>query len=237
LKAIILAGGKGARLLPYTEYIPKPLVPIRDMPILEIILRQLISYGFDDITISVGHLAGLIEARFEDSDIKKEVELKYIKEEAPLGTAGSLSLLEGIGETFLVMNGDILTTLDYDKLVRFHKDSGNMLTIAGYKKSVNIDLGVMELDAKGQLKDYIEKPEKSFKVSMGIYIYEPAVLSYVKQKEYLDFPSLVKRLLAAGERVGAFPFEGYWLDIGRHDDYAKAVDEYDSIKDRLFRKR
>ena len=237
MKAIILAGGKGVRLMPYTTYIPKPLVPIKDVPILEIILKQLISYGFKDITISVGHLAGLIEAYFQNLGIKKLAKLKYVVENKPLGTAGSLSLLKGMDRTFLVMNGDILTTLDYRKLIDFHKKSGSILTIATYKKSVNIDLGVMEVAENNVIRRYIEKPKESFKVSMGIYVYEPAVMNYIKSGKYLDFPTLVNKLLKAGEKVSSFPFEGYWLDIGRHEDYAKAQKEFDGIKTHIFKKR
>lgn len=236
MKTVILAGGKGVRLLPLTTSIPKPLVPIRNKPILEIILKQLASYGLTDVTISVGHLAKLIEAYCNGVTFTKQMKLSYLREAAPLGTAGSLSLLRGITGTFLVMNGDILTTLDYNKFIRFHKDSGNILTIAAYKKFVDIDLGVMKMDSENILIKYIEKPREHFSVSMGIYAYESKVLSYIKSKTYLDFPSLVNKLLKAGEKVGGFPFIGYWLDIGRHDDYARAQDEFDKIKKGLFKK-
>jgi len=237
MKAIILAGGKGVRLLPHTAFIPKPLVPIGEKPILEIILRQLISYGLNDIAISVGHLSGLIEAYFQNSDIKKLAKISYVRENKPLGTAGSLSLIKGLKDTFIVMNGDILTTLDYKKLIDFHKRAKSILTIATYKKSVDIDLGVMETNKENILMRYIEKPKESFKVSMGIYVYEPAVMDYIEPGKYLDFPSLVNKLLKAGEKVMSFPFEGYWLDIGRHEDYAKAQEEFDGIKGKLFKKR
>ena len=223
------------RLLPYTTFFPKPLVPIKEKPILDIILRQLVSYGFDDITISVGHLAELIEAYFEKSDIKKEAKLTYVKEDKPLGTAGSLSLVKDLDETVLVMNGDILTTIDYQKLVRFHRKSKSALTIASFSRSLQVDLGVMEIGKNMRLTNYIEKPVKNFDVSMGIYVYEPKAVSYIIPDKYLDFPTLVHRLLKAGEKVSAFPFKGYWRDIGRHDDYALAQEEYTKIKTKLFK--
>ena len=158
MKAIILAGGKGVRLMPYTTFIPKPLVPVGEKPILDIILRQLASYGFKDITVSVGHLAGLISAYFNSSDIAGSIKLSYVKEVKPMGTAGSLLLIKGLKDTFLVMNGDILTTFDYRKMTEFHKKSGSILTIATCRKKVDIDLGVMETDPDNRLTGYIEKP-------------------------------------------------------------------------------
>ena len=231
MKAVILAGGGGTRLAPYTTIFPKPLVPIGHRPILDIIIRQLSYYGFRDIILTVGPLAELIQAYFQNANSKlPDVNLTYIKERKPLGTAGSLSLIKGLDETFLVMNGDILTTMDYSKLVAYHKKRGSTLTIGTHRKYVKIDLGVIKTDEEGVLTGYSEKPEKEYLVSMGVYVYEPAILKYMKPGAYLDFPDLVLRLLDNGEKVVSYPCDDYWLDIGRHEDYALAQEKYEKMK-------
>lgn len=231
MKTVILAGGKGTRLLPYTAVLPKPLVPMGQRPILDIIIRQLAHYGFRDIILTVGHLAELIQAYFNNSNTPSGVKLTYIKEHQPTGTAGSLSSISGLDKTFLVMNGDILTSMDYSKLVAYHRDKGGILTIGMHKKQVKIDLGVIETDKDGILTGYIEKPEKIYRVSMGVYVYEPAVLKYIKPNTYLDFPELVLRLLESGEKVIGYSCDDYWLDIGRHEDYVQANDEFEKMKE------
>lgn len=234
MKAIILAGGKGTRLEPYTTVFPKPLVPIGEKPILDIIIRQLAYYGFRDIVLTVGYLSELIRAYFKDGlrDLPR-VKLTYVQEHRPTGTAGSIRSIHGLKETFLVMNGDLLTTLNYRKLIQYHRKRRAILTIAMHTKRVKIDLGVMEIDRDSTLKSYIEKPEKTYNVSMGIYVYEPEVLSYIEPNAYLDFPHLVQKLLASGEKVAAYPSDDFWLDIGNHDDYARAQLEFDRLK-KLF---
>lgn len=229
MKAVILAGGKGTRLEPYTTIFPKPLVPIGNRPILDIIIRQLAYYGFRDIILTVGHLSELIQAYFKNgiTDLAHDIKLTYVKEHMPTGTAGSLRSIPGLKETFLVMNGDLLTTLDYNKLVAHHRKKGGILTIAMHKKHVKIDLGVMEINSDGFLDSYMEKPEKIYNVSMGIYVYEPEALSYIEPNSYLDFPHLVQRLLDAGEKVAAYTCDDFWLDIGNHDDFAKAQVEFE----------
>lgn len=234
MKAVILAGGKGTRLAPYTAVLPKPLMPMGDMPILEVVLRQLKSRGIDSVDIAVGHLAELIRALFGCGE-KLGLDIRYSIEDAPLGTAGPLTLVDGLGEeTFLVMNGDILTTLDYADLVRHHKAHGAVATIAMYTRQVKIDFGVLETDEHGRLRDIIEKPTKEYSVSMGIYVFEPHVLKYLKHNERRDFPDLVKDLLAAGEHVAVYPFSGYWLDIGRPDDFARAVEEFEARRNEFL---
>lgn len=236
MKAVILAGGRGTRLEPYTTVFPKPLVPIGNRPILDIIIRQLAYYGFRDIVLTVGHLSELIQAYFNNgvSDLEYDVKLSYVKERTPTGTAGSLSSIQGLKETFLVMNGDLLTTLDYNKLVAYHRKQGGILTIAMHKKRVKIDLGVMELNSGGFLKSYTEKPEREYSVSMGIYVYEPKVLTYIEPNSHLDFHLLVERLLKAGEKVAAYPCDDFWLDIGNHDDFAKAQVEFEKQKNKFL---
>jgi NDP-mannose synthase len=235
MKAVILAGGKGTRLAPYTTIFPKPLVPIGDRPILEIIIRQLVRHGIGDILVSIGHLGELIEAYFQNGHRNiPGLDLKYFRESQPLGTAGPLALIPGLDETFLVMNGDVLTTLDYQALVRFHHTCGAALTIAMHGKSVAVDLGVLEINEQCELTGYQEKPVLNLKVSMGIYVYEPRVLKYVEKGSYLDFPNLVQRLLAHGERVCGYQCEDYWLDIGRREDYELAQQEYQSRSEFQF---
>ena len=232
MRAVILAGGKGTRLRPYTTVIPKPLMPVGDRPILEIIIRQLKYYGFSQVTMAVGYLAELVEAYFSDGN-KYGIKIDYSREDRPLGTIGSLSLIDGLDETFLVMNGDVLTNLDYRKLLNFHKKNHTVATIATYNKAVKIDLGVLEMDEGFRLKQYIEKPTLRYHVSMGIYVFEPEILGFIESNGYLDFPDLVLILMKAGKKVMAFPFDGYWLDIGRQEDYVRAQEEFETLKEKL----
>lgn len=235
MKAVILAGGKGTRLRPYTTAFPKPLMPVGDKPILEIIVRQLESHGINEIIMAVGHLAELIMTFFGDGS-KFGVRIKYSREDEPLGTAGPLSLIKDeLTETFLVMNGDILTTLNYSDLIEYHKRSGAIATIALNKRDVYIDFGVVELDEDSNITDYIEKPTLHYLVSMGIYVFEPEVLKYIPNNKKFDFPDLVKKLISAGEKVKGYIYDGYWLDIGRPEDYEKACNEIDKIYDDLFK--
>jgi NDP-sugar pyrophosphorylase family protein len=232
MRAVILAGGKGTRLRPYTTVIPKPLMPVGDRPILDLIIRQLKHYGFSRVTMAVGYLAELIEAYFSDGN-KYGIKIDYSREDEPLGTIGSLRLIDGLDKTFLVMNGDVLTNLDCWKLVNFHKKNHAVATIATYNKAVKIDLGVLEMDEGFRLKQYIEKPTLRYHVSMGIYVFEPEILSFIEPNGYLDFPDLVLTLMKAGKKVIAFPFDGYWLDIGRQEDYVRAQEEFETLKEKL----
>jgi NDP-mannose synthase len=227
MKAVILAGGRGARLAPYTTVFPKPLVPIGDRPVLEIIIRQLLRQGIGDICLSVGYLGELIEAYFQNGHRNLPgLSLSYVRESRPLGTAGPLAGIPGLDETFLVMNGDILTTLDYEALRAFHTSAGAALTVAMRRKDVRIDLGVLETNDRRELVAYREKPVYSFDCSMGIYVYEPRVLRYIKKDDPLDFPDLVIRLLDCGEKVVGFHSEDFWLDIGCREDYELAQQEF-----------
>ncbi|NPE27388.1 NTP transferase domain-containing protein [Methanococcoides sp. SA1] len=233
MQAVILAGGKGTRLAPYTTVLPKPLMPIGDMPILEIVIRQLKKNGFTDIVLAVGHLAGLIEAYFGDGS-KWGVNITYSIEDEPLGTAGPLSLIDDLNENFLVMNGDLLTNVNYSDLMRFHLENGALSTVSMYTKDVPISLGVLELDDNGKITDYIEKPTLKYKVSMGIYVFNRKILKQIKKREYLDFPDLIKNLIGQDENVSGYMFEGYWMDIGRYEDYSKVLEEFESVKDELL---
>lgn len=227
MKAVILAGGKGTRLAPYTTSFPKPLVPIGRYPIVEILIRQLVAEGIDEVALTVGYLAELIRAYFlQRPKLVEKAHLSYVSETRPTGTAGSLAFVPGLSETFLVMNGDVLTTLKFRDLVEYHRRCGGVLTIATHRKVVKIDLGVIREDTNNLVTDYLEKPELDYLVSMGIYVYEPKVLQYIEPDEHLDFPDLVLRLLRCGERVVTYHSEDLWLDIGRPEDYEKATQEF-----------
>jgi NDP-sugar pyrophosphorylase family protein len=227
MRAVMLAGGKGVRLHPFTVVFPKPLVPLGDRPIIEVLIQRLIAFGITDITLTLGHLAELIKAYFQHRpQLMAQARLRYVDEEEPTGTAGSLASVEGLDQTFLVMNGDLLTDLDFDALVSFHRRQRAALTIAAHRRLVKIDLGVLECGDDYRIIGYNEKPELSYDVSMGIYVYEPSVLKFIASGKYLDFPDLVLKLIAAGEKVCAMPCDCLWLDIGRPDDYARAQEIY-----------
>jgi NDP-mannose synthase len=226
MRAVILAGGSGTRLRPYTTVLPKPLIPVGERPILELILRQLAAAGFTGIDLCVGHLSELIRAYFADSATRPDgLELRYRREEEPLGTEGALHLIDRPEEPFLVMNGDILTTLDYAQFLRFHAAHGAALTIASHRKDVQLALGVIESDG-GQVSGFIEKPALRYEVSMGIYAYSPNALDHVPPRRF-DFPDLVLALLDAGESVATYHFEGPWFDIGTRDEHERAVAAYE----------
>lgn len=236
LKAIILAGGKGTRLRPFTASFPKPLVPLGDTPVVEVLIRRLIEFGVTDITMTLGHLAELMQAYFAHRrELMDRLDLKFIIEDQPTGTAGSVSLVDGLNDTFLVMNGDLLTDLNFHDLVDFHRRKGAVLTIATRRREVKIDLGVLEYDANNRITAYREKPETTYDVSMGVYVYEPAALEYIPKGARFDLPDLVLKLIAAGRQVCAFPTDCQWLDIGRPDDYARAQELYEEKADSFVR--
>jgi NDP-sugar pyrophosphorylase family protein len=235
MKAVVLAGGKGTRLAPYTKILPKPLMPIGDMPILEILLRQMHTAGVREVFLTVGHLAELLRTFFQDGD-RLGLRIHYSFEEQPLGTAGPLSLIaEHLTDTFLVTNGDVLTTLDIRELVEAHRKSGAIATIASHMRQVKIDLGVLQMNGSAELTGYIEKPNYDFFVSMGMYVFEPGVLKYIDYNQYLDFPDLVLKMLKHGERIIGYRFDGYFQDLGRPDDYEQAVQEFELLRSRILR--
>jgi NDP-sugar pyrophosphorylase family protein len=227
MRAVILAGGRGSRLAPYTTVIPKPLLPVDDKPILEIILRQLARAGFDHITLALGYMSSYFHAFIaQHRSLKTLARIDFIEEEKPTGTAGSLAFVPGLRGTFLVMNGDIFTNLDYRALLAHHHVQKGTLTIALHQKDVHIDLGVVKTDDTGRVVEYVEKPSLAFGVSMGIYVYSDEVLSFIEPGEYLDFPSLVGRLLAAGKKVVVYPNNACWLDLGRVEDLQRASEVF-----------
>ncbi|TMM04753.1 MAG: nucleotidyltransferase family protein [Actinobacteria bacterium] len=223
MRAVILAGGLGTRLRPYTTIIPKPLVPVGDRPILEHIMGRLAGCGVTKIDLCVSHLGELIQLYFsQEGMVPPEVELDWHWEDEPQGTAGALRSVPGLDETFITMNGDILTSLDYRELVAFHREQGATLTIATHAKAVPVDLGVITSDA-GRVVGYDEKPTLHYDVSMGIYVYEPRALAYIAHNGPCQFPDLVVRLLEAGEHVAAFNSDADWYDIGTLDEYERAI--------------
>jgi NDP-mannose synthase len=234
MKGIVLAGGKGARLAPYTKILPKPLMPIGDMPILEVILLQMKYSGINDIVLTVGHLSQLLHAFFNSGE-RLGLNISYSYEEKPLGTAGPLSLIKDLNETFLVINGDVLTTLDLSELTEYHKINNAILTIASHQRQEKIDLGVIHFDGSNQVIQYEEKPTLNFMVSMGIYIFEPEVMKYIQPDEYLDFPDLVRKLIMAGEKVVGYPFNGYWQDLGRPADYERASIDFETMRSQFLK--
>jgi NDP-sugar pyrophosphorylase family protein len=235
-RAVILAGGLGTRLRPYTTVLPKPLMPIGDRPVLDIVIRQLKAHGFDRVTIATGHLAELIEAFFRDGEAYG-IPIDYFREQEPLGTVGALALIDDLSEPFMVMNGDVLTDIDYARFLDDHRSSDATATIATTHRDVQISLGVMQFGDDGditRLTGYIEKPKIAYEVSMGVYAFEPRVLSQIETGKRLDFPELILRLIGAGEVVRAWRSDDYWLDIGRHDDYEQATEEFERMRHRLI---
>lgn len=229
MQALILAGGRGTRLHPYTTVLPKPLMPVGDYPILEIILRQLKGAGITDVILAVGYLSQLLEAFFQKGE-RLGLNISYSFEERALGTAGPIALaMEQLEDDFLVMNGDLMTTLKYQNLIAFHQDKGAAATIGIYQRDVKVDFGVLETDAQGKLVRYVEKPTYHFDVSMGVNVLNKnAIQPYLKVGEYLDIPDLMRKLCQDGHPVHCYRESCYWLDIGRMDDYRTATEIFES---------
>jgi NDP-mannose synthase len=230
MQTIILAGGKGTRLKPYTTVLPKPLMPIGDMPILEIVVKQLKFYGCTKIIMAVGHLKELLMSFF-NSGKRWDLDIKYSFEDKPLGTAGPLKLIDpdDIEDNFIVMNGDVLTDLDYGKFFEFHKNNNALCTIATYQKPVKISLGVLEL-TDGVLTNYIEKPTLNYTVSMGVYAFKKETLNYIPKNEFFDFPDLIKKLIKEEKKVASYLFNNFWLDIGTPSDFDIATETFEQNK-------
>jgi NDP-mannose synthase len=227
MKAVILAGGKGTRLAPYTTVLPKPLVPVGGVPILETVLRQLRHHGCREVVLAVGYLGALIRAYLDQAPIAGRVTLRYHHEHEPLGTAGALATIDGLDEPFLAMNGDLLTTLDYTAMMRFHRERNAALTIAVTERRFQVEVGVLGMDRDDQVIGIEEKPIQRYPASMGIYIYSPSVLKMMDPGTYLDVPNLVLRLIDAGERVVGFRNDAFWLDMGNRADYERASEAFE----------
>jgi len=228
MKAVILAGGKGSRLKPYTMVIPKPLMPIGDLPILEILLRQLKKAGIEEIILAVGYMAHLFQAFFQNGE-RYGLQISYSFENEPLGTAGPIAnVLHDLSSNFIVLNGDLLTTLNYSNIINFHIERQAAATIGLYHRDVKIDFGVINTTDEGQLREYIEKPTYSFQVSMGVNVFNrDRVAPYLIPGKHLDIPDLMTKMMRDGLPVLGYQEECYWLDIGRLEDYQTANEIFD----------
>ena len=231
---VILAGGRGTRLRPYTSSLPKPLVPIGDeASILEIVLRQLVGHGFRSATLAIGHLGQLIRAYVGDGT-RWGISVDYAEEDEPLGTMGPVvAILDRLPAQFLVMNGDVLTDLDYAALLAAHGEWGAPLTVASYAREVHIDFGVLEVEGH-TVSGFHEKPVLPYTVSMGVYALSQEALRPYTAGHALGFDDLVRDLLARGTPPASYRFDGYWLDIGRPEDYDRANAEFDERRSILL---
>jgi NDP-sugar pyrophosphorylase family protein len=233
-RAVILAGGKGTRLRPYTVVLPKPLMPIGDYPILEVIVRQLAHDGFTHITMAVSHQAEIIKAFFGDGE-RWGLQIDYSLETMPLSTMGPMKLIEDLPDNFLVMNGDILTDLDFDRFYQYHLTNKHHFTIASYDREQRSEYGVLEVNGADLLCGFQEKPVVHYEVSMGIYMMNREVLNYIPEGEPYGFDHLMEDLIKADNLAHTLKFDGYWLDIGRADDYMRAIDEFEHLKQRFLK--
>lgn len=233
IKAVILAGGKGTRLKPLTAVFPKPLVPLGSKPIIEILLRRLGGFGLTDITICTGYLSELIMAVCEDG-AKFGLNITYSREEAPLGTAGPLGGIQGLTDPFVVMNGDLLTTLNFEKMLDYHDRQKADITVAVYRRDVKIDFGVVKFGDDGDFAGFSEKPTYHFDVSMGVNLIGRSAMAHVKPNEHLDMPDLIMKVHESGGKVCCYREDCYWLDIGRMDDYALAQEHYSQNEKRFL---
>ena len=224
-RAVILAGGKGTRLKPYTISLPKPLVPVGEMPIIEIIIRKLTGYGFNHITITVNHMAEIIRAYCGDGS-KWGIKIDYSLEDKPLSTMGPLKLINALPDNFLVMNGDILTDLDLEKFYDDHVMSENIFTVSAYSREQKVDYGVLEIGNDNKLVNFIEKPTNQYNVSMGIYMANKKILNYIPENQFYGFDHLMLDLIRLHQPATVKIHSGYWLDIGRPDDYEKACNDF-----------
>jgi len=231
--AVILAGGKGTRLRPYTIAMPKPLVPVGDYPIMEIIIRQLAKYGFDRIIITVNHQADLIKTYFGNGK-KWGIHIEYSLETKPLGTMGPLHQIKDLPEHFLVMNGDILTDLNFAEFFEGHIKNGSIFTISGYSRKHKVDYGILHMDERNVLCGFEEKPELDYIVSMGIYAASKEIVTYIPSDTYYGFDHLMKQLIRMKKEVAVDRFYGYWLDIGRPEDYQTATECFEEERERFL---
>ena len=235
MMAIILAGGKGTRLRPFTMTIPKPLLPLGDVPIVEVVIRQLVASGVRRVVLTLGHMAPLFTAFFGDGR-RFGVQIEYCLEDEPLGTAGPLRLVRDLEDTFVVMNGDILTTLAFDDIIRFHHVRAAWGTVCVSRRRVNVDYGVIVSDGADRLLDYVEKPTIPYEVSMGINVLSKSCLDYIPVDARFDMPELMLALHRDGKPVVCYKTECYWQDIGRFDDYQQASADFVAAPERFLGK-
>ena len=224
MKAVIQAGGKGTRLRPYTLVLPKPMMPVGELPVIELLIRWLRRNGVQDCIVTTGYLGHLLRTFCGDGS-RWDMNLVYTEEPAPLGTVGALDLLrDQLDDTFLVVNGDLVTDLSLRSLLHFHRGHGGPLTVGTVRKDVHVDMGVLDLDADARLVEFREKPTLSYQVNMGLYCMEPSVLDLIPGGIPFGFDDLVFQMLDHGQPVHAYHHDGEWLDIGRPEDFQRAQD-------------
>ena len=231
-RAVILAGGKGTRLKPYTISLPKPLVPIGENPILEIIIKILVKHNFTHITIAINHQADIIRAFFGTGE-KWDVKIDYSLEDKPLSTMGPLRLIPDLPEDFLVMNGDVLTDLNFMDFYENHIKEKNIFTISAYQQIEFVDFGVLNMDSTETLMSFIEKPRIPYNVSMGIYMVNKKILQFIPYDQPYGFDNLMYDLIKTKNHPKVKVFNGYWLDIGRPDDYEQSINDYELLKNKF----
>jgi NDP-sugar pyrophosphorylase family protein len=227
MEAIIMAGGKGTRLLPYTAEIPKPLLPVGDRPILAIILEQLRAHGFNDVTLCVGYMAELIESFVGDGS-RLGLRVGYSRESMPLGTVGALALIDRPEDPFLVMNGDVLTDLDYGDMMQWHRNSEADMTMAVRNMPIVLPYGSPQVREDLLITSFLEKPTMGLDVNMGIYAVNPSLIDYITIGKRIGMDMLVRALIQNGKTVKAYRHSGMWLDIGSHEDYKLANSAQDA---------
>jgi len=230
MEAVILAGGKGTRLRPHTDEIPKPLLPVGGRPVVELLLKQMQKCGVSHVTMAVNHLFVQIINSIGDGQ-EFGLKIDYSRESKALSTVGPLKLIKKLPDNFIVANADVLTDLDFRDLYEDHLRSGAKLTVATNARTNPIDFGVLTVDDNGRAIGFNEKPVFNFVVSMGIYVFAKSILKYVPSEQSFGFDSLIFKLLENDEPINTFPFSGYWLDIGRPDDYQKANEDVERIRD------
>lgn len=229
ITAVVLAGGKGTRLMPETDETPKPLMPVGGQPVVEILLKQMRRTGVSTVHMAVNHLAEKIEAALGDGS-KLGLRISYSHEQKPLSTVGPLRLIKNLPEHFIVANADVITDLNFENLFKQHLESKSDLTIASYQRHSRADYGVLSVEESGQVVGFNEKPVFNFVVSMGIYVFSKKILDFVPADTAYGFDTLMFELLDKGAAINSYPFDGYWLDIGRHDDYTRANNDVEKIR-------
>jgi NDP-sugar pyrophosphorylase family protein len=232
-RAVILAGGMGTRLRPYTMVLPKPLMPIGEYPILEVIVRQLVHHGFRHVTMAVNHQANLIKAFFGDG-ARWGLQIDYSLESIPLSTIAPLKLIKDLPEQVLLMNGDVLTDLNFREFCDAHVSAARVFTIAAAQRTQIVDYGVLEVDCENRLCGFHEKPIHRYLVSMGVYVLNRSLVERVPPEVKYGFDDLMRDMLTRREPVHVEPYSGYWLDIGRPDDYERAISEFSDYQGKLL---
>ena len=220
-RAVILAGGRGSRLYPFTASLPKPLLPVGERPVIDLIVRRLVGFGANRITVAVNYLADLVESFLGDGS-RFGVPIDYVREATPLGTAGPVGLVEPWTGPLVVTNGDVLADIDIRRLLKCHRENNAAITVTTMVQSLRIDSGVITIDASSRITGIVEKPTVEHRISLGVYVLSDDVGAIIVPNERLEMPDLVMKLVGTGKPAVAYNHDGFWLDIGRPDDFAKA---------------